>query len=1337
MTSFHEDFDCGSRLPNEAASSPRGKGSVADSRSPTTESYSSKPLDNDDDGDRHIGDRSTGVGGSLSDESLYFSAVSVEMGSEDGEAHDDVGAEDAEVDAGVVVGSAENGEVNDVEEDDRMLGGVSGDGNDREMTFGPIIHSTPIGVGGDGGRRKRGTGKRKKGGPEKMTGKVSVRWTKEERLWFFECMCWCKHLGMVEVARNFNGRYEPERGLPSLYAQAKVIHGGGGGLTEMEKEEIDQKVLAEKRKMVAEIEGIRWDKSFHGWWCDTCVTVVDGEDDESQEHEVSEATGDVRDGDGDEIGEMVQETDIAVDEGGDEVGEERRAAVDEVEEEVRQVQVVMERVDTWNEADGNVRALSEEEKKVMEMMRKVRDDGEWKEIPNMKAVPRKKLMKEQELVNGLMHNVVREGMTVTEVNRLLYVAPVVVAERLGLKVGGGKKAEQKKPHWQRRIERKIVVWRKDLSKVEEVRKGSNVGEKVRKVLDRRYELTERGAASVSTFLKGKIQAGSTKIRWFVEKKVARRQNGLFQSNQKQLYKELGGGVNGNTNEVPDATKSREFWEKIWSVETEHEKDAVWLGEVRKSLEHVEAMEDVEITVDDVLHVIRRMANWKAAGPDGVQGFWFKKLTSLHVVLTDALRECVESGVVPEWMTKGRTVLIQKDPANGTAVDNYRPIACLPLMWKLLTGIFAEKIYDHLHANKALPDEQKGCRKRSRGTKDQLLIDKAVLKEARLKKRCLAMAWIDYRKAYDMLPHSWILETLGLIKVAKNIEGLLRGSMASWKTVLTANGEDLGEVSIRRGIFQGDSLSPLLFVVAMIPLTSLLRREKMGYKFGKDGRKINHLLFMDDLKLYGSCRKELENLCAVVDKFSKDIRMEFGLKKCATVVMKDGVRERCDELVLPDGRAMQEVEEEGYKYLGVLETDRMMMKEMKGKVRKEYLRRVKAAAGSQLYAGKLLQAVNSWAVSVVRYTAGILDWTQEELEGMDTKTRKLLSVNGVRHVRSSVDRLYIKRKEGGRGLMSVEECVRREEAGLEEYVFASDEWMLKVVAENWKKGEETQEEYKKRMDKERKERLGEKKVHGKFFREVAEVADPRSWQWLSSGSLDKKKEGFICGAQENVLNTRYRVAMLKREGGKGRLKDGEGLCRKCGKFVETVGHLVSGCGMLSQREYRKRHDRVGLRVYWELCGKYGVKRSERWYDEVPDPVRFSEDGRYEIRWDQTIPTSTSIAESDGTRHNKPDVVVIDKVGGRWTMIDFAVPFDRNVAKIETEKKTRYEKLAAAVRKEQKVRVDVVPVVVGALGVVSSELVGYLVEELGVGDVVGELQTTALICTAAILTKVLVT
>ena len=72
------------------------------------------------------------------------------------------------------------------------------------------------------------------------------------------------------------------------------------------------------------------------------------------------------------------------------------------------------------------------------------------------------------------------------------------------------------------------------------------------------------------------------------------------------------------------------------------------------------------------------------------------------------------------------MLCQKDPAKGRAVDNFPPISCLPLMWRLLTGMIADEMYGFLEREKILPDEQKGCRRGSRGTKDQLLIDKTVL-----------------------------------------------------------------------------------------------------------------------------------------------------------------------------------------------------------------------------------------------------------------------------------------------------------------------------------------------------------------------------------------------------------------------------------------------------------------------------------------------------------------------------------------------------------------------------------------------------------------------------------
>ena len=93
-----------------------------------------------------------------------------------------------------------------------------------------------------------------------------------------------------------------------------------------------------------------------------------------------------------------------------------------------------------------------------------------------------------------------------------------------------------------------------------------------------------------------------------------------------------------------------------------------------------------------------------------------------------LKECLDSWFVPSWLTRGRTSLLQKDKSKGNLASNYRPITGFPLMWKFLTGVIADQIYAHLDHEKLLPEEQKGCRKGSRGTNDLLYIDRAVIKE---------------------------------------------------------------------------------------------------------------------------------------------------------------------------------------------------------------------------------------------------------------------------------------------------------------------------------------------------------------------------------------------------------------------------------------------------------------------------------------------------------------------------------------------------------------------------------------------------------------------------------
>ena len=149
-----------------------------------------------------------------------------------------------------------------------------------------------------------------------------------------------------------------------------------------------------------------------------------------------------------------------------------------------------------------------------------------------------------------------------------------------------------------------------------------------------------------------------------------------------------------------------------------------------------------------------MPNSKSPGPDLVQGFWLKNFSSLHEKVRLQPKECLDSGFVPSWLARGRTSFLQKDKSKSNVTSNYRPITCLPLMWTL-TGLIADQIYAHLD-QELLPEEQKGCRKGSRGTNDVLYIDRAVIKEVKSRNKNLAMPWIHYKKAYDVVPHLWII-----------------------------------------------------------------------------------------------------------------------------------------------------------------------------------------------------------------------------------------------------------------------------------------------------------------------------------------------------------------------------------------------------------------------------------------------------------------------------------------------------------------------------------------------------------------------------------------------------
>ena len=119
---------------------------------------------------------------------------------------------------------------------------------------------------------------------------------------------------------------------------------------------------------------------------------------------------------------------------------------------------------------------------------------------------------------------------------------------------------------------------------------------------------------------------------------------------------------------------------------------------------------------------------------------------------------------------------------------------------------------------------------------------------------------------------------------------------------------------------------------------------------------------------------MDPLVQTVRVFRKDIGMEFGIEKCAVLVMDKGKIVKSVSIQLPDDNVINSLQEgESYKYLGILEADKFLEEKMKLNVLKEYIRRLRKVFKSKLNGGNLVRGVNTWEISLVRYSAVFFSW----------------------------------------------------------------------------------------------------------------------------------------------------------------------------------------------------------------------------------------------------------------------------------------------------------------------------------------------------------------------------
>ena len=201
---------------------------------------------------------------------------------------------------------------------------------------------------------------------------------------------------------------------------------------------------------------------------------------------------------------------------------------------------------------------------------------------------------------------------------------------------------------------------------------------------------------------------------------------------------------------------------------------------------------------------------------------------------------------------------------------------------------------------------------------------------------------------------------------------------------------------------------------------------------------------------------------------------------------------------------------------MLEADEAMINEMKNKVKKEYYSRVIKVLGRRLNSGNVS---NTCAVSVLRYSAAFLGWSRLQVEDIYRRTRKLLTMHNRFHPKSNVNRLYLSRSEGSRGLIGIQDTVETAILGFKNYVRNRKERLL-IAARTIEDDEdrETLNEYKKRKKNERETQWTQKQLHEQFIGQTMVEASEDQWGWLRKGCLKRITEALIMATLEQAVRT---------------------------------------------------------------------------------------------------------------------------------------------------------------------------------------------------------------------------
>lgn len=703
---------------------------------------------------------------------------------------------------------------------------------------------------------------------------------------------------------------------------------------------------------------------------------------------------------------------------------------------------------------------------------------------------------------------------------------------------------------------------------------------------------------------------------------------------------------------------------------------LWGTRPRVRLEELARPEEVEavsvanllraITEKDIRQRLSKVKSSSAPGPDGIKktmisgAKWARLLAGLYNLV-------LVTGNIPSRWNENRTLLIPKEGKDASKATNYRPLTISSLLSRLFWGIVDQRIREVVKTH----PRQKGFVAEAGCFANLQLLDEAV----RRMKNAMGGVGIqlDISKAFDTVPHEairWGLERKGM---PPELVNLVVASYNRVKTIISHPGGNI-EISLQRGVKQGDPLSPLLFNLAIDALI-----EKLEHMSGLDmgGENLSCLAFADDLYLLASDAPKAQCLLDIVVDYLGALGMGIAASKSFAFQIKhshgswslvDPGMERLGERI-PQVKANDQLTYLGVKFSpwsGISLGDARA--ELSGS-----LARLKAV---RLKPDQKLQLLRKYIIPHYLHQLVIAVPAISVLRGIDQELRvavkeyfhlPMSTANGLIHCRNA---------DGGLGVQRLAELVPRVALSLGLKMASSSDPLLQLLASgssavnrlrriansvriNYPYEQIDLRKFKTRCRKEELANWGGKVAQGKSVNTLA--GDRVGNSFLANPGLLKPCR-FITALQlranvagnKTTLNRAAPVADIS--------------CRKCKARPETLAHVLGGCTHTKGLRIR-RHDEIKNFVEQVVLG------------ECPG---------------MTVTTEAAFPDPEGAVL-KPDLVIKNREG--VLVVDVTVRHEDgdNLQRAHTEKVRKYQPVIPAVREMFGCeKAEVLPIVVGLTG-----------------------------------------